>query len=70
MTYQETVLVTEGGWMGAPERVSYEKFRTMRKFLWLPLEIADEERWLCWASWREEWDAEDGEWEKVCWMPF
>ena len=31
-------------------------FRTVKKFLWIPKEIAGELRWFWWYSWREEKD--------------
>ena len=43
-----------------------KKFQTVTKFLWKPMKIAGESRWLCRASWREEFI--DGEWMAVYWV--
>ena len=42
-------------------------FRTTRAFLWSPKEIAGEERFFCFASWREEL-TNGGSWYAVWWI--
>jgi len=66
------------GFFGMPDEHSLAKFRTVRGFLWRPLEIAGDERWLCRAAWREEFvstptggqagSTTGGEWVPVYWI--
>lgn len=46
--------------------------RIVSKFLWLPLEIDHEVRWLCKATWKERYEnRRDGYtryWKPICWV--